>query len=336
MTSIPHPLVLSSTSGVSVAISPLGARLTRIDAPDRSGRVERVLLGFDDADENRRAAMPDGGAYLGATCGRVANRIAGAAFVLDGVRHRLEANEGAHQRHGGPIGFDRAVWAVREVGRTRISMQHHSPDGDQGFPGALDVLATFELSDDGELAIVYTARTTRATHVNLVSHGYFNLSGGRGTIAEHRLRIDAESFLPVDADQLPAEPRTVRGSLFDFTRARRLGDLIQSDDPQTRLARGGNHNFCLAGDGLRKVAWLKHPASGRTLELATDQPGLQLYTAGWLGGEWGPHAALCLEAQAWPNACNRPDYPSTRLDPGQLYRSEVRLRFGVAPDGVLG
>ncbi|MBW6526429.1 galactose mutarotase [Sphingomonas sp. RHCKR7] len=333
---VPEPLVLASASGVTAAISPFGARLIRIDAPDRTGRVERVLLGYDDPEANRRAALPDGGAYLGATCGRVANRIADAAFALDGVRHRLAANEGAHQRHGGPVGFDRANWTVREASPNHVTMRHHSPDGDQGFPGALDITSSFDLSDDGELSIVYTARTTRPTHVNLVSHGYFNLSGGSGTIADHLLRVDADSFLAIDADQLPQDVRPVRGTPFDFTAARRVGSLLESEDEQARLSRGGNHNFCLKGVGVRPVAWLEHPGSGRTLTLSTDQPGLQLYAAGWLEEVWRPHAALCLEAQAWPNACNRPDFPPTRLDPGERYRSEVRLRFGVAPEGMLG
>lgn len=331
-----QPHVLTSGSGVTAAVSSYGARLIRIDAPDRAGRVDRVLLGYDDPEANRRAALPDGGAYLGATCGRVANRIADAAFELDGVRHRLAANEGAHQRHGGPIGFDRANWTVREASASHVTMHHHSLDGDQGFPGALDVTASFDLSEDGELSIVYTARTTRPTHVNLVSHGYFNLSGGSGTIADHRLRIDAASFLAIDADQLPTERRSVRGTPLDFTEAQWIGRLIESDDEQARLSRGGNHTFCLDGVGMRPVAWLEHLGSGRTLTLSTDQPGLQLYAAGWLDDPWHPHAALCLEAQAWPNACNRADFPSTRLDPGALYRSEVRLRFGVAPAGMLG
>jgi aldose 1-epimerase len=332
----PTPLLLTAACGVRAMLDPFGARLTRVDAPDRDGRVARVVLGFDDPAATRAEALPDGGAYLGATCGRVANRIAGAAFVLDGVRYPLAANEGANQRHGGPLGFDRVDWAVVEAGPARAVLRHHSRDGDQGFPGALDVDATFTLSDAGELAIVYTATTTRPTHVNLVSHVYFNLSGTGGTIADHRLRVDADRFLPVDAAQLPGAPRAVAGTPLDLRRARRLDALLASDDPQLRLARGGNHNLCLNGAGLRAVAWLDHPASGRTMTLATDQPGLQLYAAGWLGGAFAPHAGLCLEAQAWPDACNRPDFPATRLDPGQRYRSETRLRFGVAPRDALG
>ena len=328
---VPRIFTLISSAGVTVRLTDFGARLTRIDAPDRNGHGARVLLGFDDAADYSREAAPGGGAYLGATCGRVANRIAGAAFVLDGVRYALIPNEGAHQRHGGPLGVDRALWTVTEASGDRIVMHHHSPDGDQGYPGALDVIATFALSEAGVLDIYYAATASRPTHVNFVSHGYFNLSGRAGTtIADHRLRIAADAVLPIGADQLPGRPHAVAGTAFDFTRPRHLGEMLAADDPQLQLARGFNHNFCLTGTGFREVAWLDHPASGRTLTIATDQPGLQLYTGGWLGGAFAPVAGLCLEAQGWPDACNRPDFPPTRLDPGGVYRSRTQLRFDVA------
>jgi aldose 1-epimerase len=280
--------------------------------------------------------MPGGGAYMGATCGRVANRITGAAFELDGVRYTLSANEGANQRHGGAIGFDRADWEVVAADRAKVTLRHCSPEGDQGFPGRLEVTADFALSEDGELSIVYEAATDRPTHVNIVSHGYFNLSGAKQSVADHRLRVDAARFLPVDAAQLPGDPIVVAGTPLDFTRMKGLEQLLASAHPQVRLSRGGNHNFCLNGTGLREVAWLQHPPSGRTLTLSTDQSGLQLYLGGWLGGAFAPHSGVCLEAQAWPDACNRPHFPSTRLDPGRRYRSETRLRFGVARGSRLG
>jgi len=329
VTAAPRLYALSA-GGVTVTVSDYGARLTRIDAPDRHGRSARVLLGFDRVEDYLAEAGRDGGAYLGATCGRVANRIAGASYVLDGERHRLHPNEGPNQRHGGPVGFDRAVWTVLHADAGRVVMRHSSPDGDGGHPGDLEAGASFTLSDDGELAVVYHATTTRPTHVNLVSHGYFNLSGVAGaTVGDHRLRIDADAVLPVGADHVPTgERRAVAGTAFDFRQFRRLGEAMAADDPQLRLGRGFNHNYCLNGAGLRQVARLEHPASGRSLTVSTDRPGLQLYTGGWLGGAFVPHEGLCLEAQGWPDACNRSDFPSTRLDPGQVYRSEVRLRFG--------
>jgi aldose 1-epimerase len=331
----PRLFTLTSASGVTVRLTDFGARLTRIDAPDRDGRIARVLLGFDDVAAYGEEAEHGGGAYLGATCGRVANRIAGAAFVLDGQRHALAPNEGANQRHGGPLGFDRATWQVVAADETRVVLHHHSPDGDQGYPGALALTATFTLSAAGELAIVYQATTTRPTHVNLVSHGYFNLSGrSNAPIADHHLHIQADTYLPVDPAQLPTgERRAVAGTAFDFTRPRAIGGALATDDEQLRLDRGYNHNFCLtpsssAGTGPREVAWLAHPPSGRTLTVITDRPGLQLYSGGWLSGRFARDTGLCLEAQAWPDACNHPDFPTTRIDPGATYRSETRLRFG--------
>lgn len=321
-------VTLTSSSGVEVCITNYGARLMRIDAPDRAGCKARVLLGFDEVaaylDEAARVA------YLGATCGRVANRIAGSAFVIDDRHHALDANEGPNQLHGGPHGFDRALWDIAEVASDRVTMRHHSPDGDQGFPGALDVVATFALSPEGELAIMYEATTTRPTHVNIVSHGYFNLSGVPGTtIRDHRLKVAADGYLPIDAAQLPLDPRPAIGTAFDLTRSRVIGDALASGAEQLRLGRGYNHNLCLNGTGLREVAWLDHPGSGRTLVLSTDRPGLQLYSGSGLTSPFVPEAGLCLEAQDWPDACNRPSFPPTRLDPGQVYRSETRLRFGV-------
>jgi aldose 1-epimerase len=323
--------VLGPVDGLRVSLTDYGARLIGIDAPDRAGRTGRVLLGFDRIADCVAEAAPGGGAYLGATCGRVANRIAGAGFVLDGIWHRLAANEGEHQRHGGPHGFDRVLWEVVAADQRRVVLRHRSPDGDQGYPGALSITAMFTLAGP-ELTILYEATTTRPTHVNLVSHGYFNLGGAAGrSVGDHRLRIAAAAFLPIDAENLPTGARrAVAGTVFDFTTPRTLGEGMASDDPQLRPGRGYNHNFCLTGAGLRPVAWLFHPASGRMLTVSSDQPGLQLYSGGWLSGSFAPHSGLCLETQGWPDACNRPDFPSTRLDPGQVYRSETRLRFGVA------
>jgi aldose 1-epimerase len=322
---------LRAACGVRVVVTDLGATLMRVDAPDRDGRVANVLLGYDAPGDYPAAGAPGDDAYMGATCGRYANRIAGATFSLDGVRYVLAANEGQHQLHGGPRGFHQAIWQVEHADAQRVTMRHHSPDGDQGFPGALDAAAEFSLSDDGELAIVYRATTTRATHVNLVSHGYFNLSGGRdATILDHELRIDAEAFLPIDAAAIPTgERRAVAGTAFDFTAPRRVGEAIDADDAQIVAGDGHNHNYVLRGEGIRPVAVLRDPGSGRTLTVATDQPGLQFYSGNGLGGAFGRRAGLCLEAQAWPDSPNRADFPGTRLDPGATYRAETRLRFGV-------
>ena len=327
---------LSAANGVGVTLSDLGATTLGIVAPDRHGRVADVLLCHADPSHWPAGGAPGDDAYLGATVGRYANRIAGARFAIDGCEHMLIANEGRNQNHGGPDGFHRAIWAVEQADVRRVTMRHHSPDGDQGFPGALDARADFVLSDAGELAIVYTATTTRPTHVNLAWHGYFNLSGAPGTtILDHRLAIAADMVLEIDGDAIPTGRRiAVAGTAFDFTAARAMGTRIDDDDAQLGAGDGYNHTYILRGTGLREVAWLAHPASGRTVALATDRPGLQLYSGNGLGAPFGRRAGLCLEPQAWPDSPNRPDFPSSRLDPGQSYRSETRLRFGVERDAL--
>ncbi|MEG3086929.1 aldose epimerase family protein [Sphingomonas sp. PB4P5] len=322
-------LTLRAPTGVTVRLTNLGATLMAIETPDRAGRFANILLGYDDPSDYPAAGGPDPDAYLGATCGRFANRIAGAAFVLDGVHYPLSANEAPNHLHGGARNFHHAVWTIVAADDRHVAMTLRSPDGDQGYPGALDAVADFSLADDGELAIVYTATTTRPTHVNLVSHGYFNLSGNpHASILDHRLSIDSARILAIDAANLPTgERRAIAGSPFDFTVARPIGSRI--DDDQLRHASGYNHNYLLDIAGVRPVARLDHPASGRTLTVSTDQPGLQLYSGNFLGGRFPPRSGVCLEAQHWPDSPNRPDFPTTRLDPGDTYRSETRLRFGV-------
>lgn len=322
---------IAAANGVTVALTDLGATTIAIEVLDRLGRSANILLGHDDPSGYPAGGADGDDAYMGASVGRYANRIAGARFTIDGTAYDLARNEGANQNHGGPHGFHRAIWTVEHADTGRVTMSHHSPDGDQGFPGALDARADFTLSDDGELAIVYTATTTRPTHVNLAWHGYFNLSGQPGTdILDHRLTIAAGAMLAIDANAIPTGRRIgVAGTPFDFTVPRDIGGRIDADDPQLRAGDGYNHNYILAGDGLRPAARFSHPGSGRTVTLATDQPGLQFYSGNALGGPFARRGGLCLEPQAWPDSPNRPDFPTSRLDPGQTYRSETRLRFGL-------
>jgi aldose 1-epimerase len=316
---------------VRVRLTDLGATLMRVDAPDRAGRSGNILLGHDSPADYPAGGAPGGHAYAGALCGRFANRIAGAGFDLDGRHVTLMANDGRHTLHGGPTGFDRAIWQVADLTGDAITFTHHSPDGDQGFPGNLDITARYALSPDGTLALTLTARADAPTHLNLVAHPYFDLSAGAdATIAAHCLRLAANAFLPTDAEAIPTgERRAVAGTPFDFRVAHPIGDP-DATDAQIAIACGYNHNFILDGTGMRDVAWLSHPASGRTLTIATDRPGLQLYTGGYLGAPWHPHAGLCLEAQDWPDAPNWPDFPSTRLDPGVEWRSETRWTIRIS------
>lgn len=320
-----------TAGGLRARLTDLGATLMRFETPDRDGRCGNILLGFPTPANYPAAGATGPHVYAGATCGRFANRIAGARFTLDGQVFALSRNAGAHTLHGGSIGFDRALWRIVEARDDAVVMTHHSPDGDQGFPGALDIKARFRLTADGVLAATYSARCDRPTHVNIVAHPYFNLSAGQEpTIVDHRLCIAADAFLPTDPEGVPTgERRAVAGTPFDFTAHRRIGEPDRID-PQVVLARGYNHNFVLPGAGsVREVAWLHHPASGRSLAIATDQPGLQLYSGGFLAAPWRSHAGLCLETQHWPDAPNHPDFPSTRLDSGEVWRAETRWITGV-------
>lgn len=331
----PTVFTLRASGSVVVRVTNLGATLMAIETPDRTGRLANILLGYDTPSDYPAAGGVGTDAYIGATCGRFANRIAGAAFRLDGVDYRLSANEGANHLHGGATNFHHALWHPALVEDQRLVLTHRSPDGDQGYPGTLDVVADFALRDapDGavELAIVYTATTSRPTHVNLASHGYFNLSGDPNTqILDHRLWIDAIEMLPINPANLPTGARrALAGSPFDFSVTRSIGEGIDADNAQLRYGRGYNHTYVLAGSGVRPVARLHHPPSGRTLTLATDQPGLQLYTGNHLDGAFAPRSGVCLEAQHWPDSPNQPGFPSTRLDPGGTYRSETRLRLAL-------
>ncbi|MBU3077355.1 galactose mutarotase [Sphingomonas sp. XMGL2] len=326
--------------GLEVEASDYGARLVAIRSPDRDGRSDHVLLGFDTLAGYLSPAMERARPYLGCTVGRYANRIAGAAFTIDGTRYPLVANEGANQLHGGAPGFDRAVWRT-EVLAAGVRFSHVSPAGDQGFPGTLRVIADIVVVAPGEIALRYAAETDAPTHVSLTSHGYFNLAGrGARSIEDHRLAIAADHVLPIDksAIPLPGPPLAVAGTPFDLRREVRVGEALAGDHPQLRVADGFDHNFVLTG-GDGPAASLRDPASGRMLEIFTSEPGMQLYTGNGFDGSvvddaGGPlvrRQALALETQHFPDSPNRPDYPTTLLRPGETLRSETRLRFGVSP-----
>lgn len=320
---------------IRVRITDLGARVLSIAVPDRAGRMANVLAGPDSPAAHAAGDAPGPDARMGATCGRVANRIGGASYTIDGVRHALLANEGGNQLHGGPLGFDRRRWTTVRAGPRAVELSLTSADGDQGHPGEVEVRAIFSIERsrddaDGEwsgLRIVYAATTDRATHVNIVSHPYFNLAGDAGPVLAHELWVAADAYLPIDDDGVPTgKVAGVAGTPFDFRRPHPIGERIDADDVQLRRGDGYNHNLALAGAGMRDVATLYDPASGRRLSVATDRAGLQLYTANALPGA-GRRSAVCLETQDWPDAANRPHFPSTRLDPGGTYRAETLLRF---------
>ena len=330
---------LRGAHGFRLAIVTFGAAVQALHVPDREGRCADVVLGHDDL-----AAYLARRSLFGATVGRCANRIAGAAFMLDGRRFQLPPNNGPNSLHGGEAGFDRRLWSIESLDggpEPSVTLAYASPDGEEGYPGALSVRATYAVTGGSGFSIAFEATTDRPTVVNLTHHSFFNLGGIAAVehVLDHELFIAADAYLPVDATLVPlGAPQPVAGTPFDFNRPHAIGARIRDGHEQVRLGRGYDHNFCLDGGRTgepRLAARVRHPASGRTMELLTDQPGLQVYSgnfldgtvAGKLGRLYRQSDAFCLEPQAWPDAPNRPDYPSVRLDPGQVYRHRSVYRF---------
>jgi aldose 1-epimerase len=331
-------VVLRGADGFEAGIITFGAALQSLQARDRDGRSEDVVLGHDDF-----AGYLTARRFFGATIGRYANRIAGAQFMLDGTLIQLEANNGANTLHGGHHGFDRHLWRIDQLAEEpepTLVLSYTSADGEGGFPGRLEARVIYRISGPSELSVTFEATSHLPTLVNLTNHSFFNLDGARsGTdILGHHLQIAAEHYLAVDdgAIPLPGPPRSVEGTPFDFRAPHIIGARIRQDDEQLRRGRGYDHNFCLTpGGGVRLAARVESSRSGRVLELSTNQPGLQFYSGNFLDGSaagkggrlYRQSDALCLEPQVWPDTPNRADFPSARLDPGQIYRHDTLYRF---------
>lgn len=329
--------------GIVATVGDYGATLVSLEVPDREGTLGGVVLGFDDVTGyETRTNNP----FMGATVGRVANRIAGARFTLDGIEHVLHANEGDNHLHGGrQTSFDRMLWDVVIATADRIVLQHVSPDGDAGYPGTVRVEAEYALTPSA-LHLTYRATTDAATPLNMTQHAYFNLSGEQGTtIAEHVLQVDAHAWTPVDAALIPTgETADVTAGPFDLREGRRLGEGIAALG-DAGLGDGYDHNLWLTGGGgrLRDVAELSDPVSGRRMVLASDQPCLQVYTGNRLGRATGRggivfpvHGAVCLEPQHAPDSVHRPEWPSIVLQPGASYEHRISYRFSTGPAASAG
>lgn len=326
---------LGSGTGVRAEILTYGGILHSLTVPDTAGNpgpVVRSLPALDD--------YTDKNPYFGAIVGRYANRIAHGRFTLDGTTHHIPANDRGHALHGGPDGFHTRIWQAegdRTDSAAVLRLTLHSPDGDMGFPGALDITATYTLDTAGTLALEYTAVTDRPTVVNLTHHAYLNL--GADDILGHTLHLDADHYLPVDADSIPeGSPAPVTGTPFDLTDPQPLRDHLARSHPQLALAGGFDHCWVLRDQEtatLRRAARLTAPDDLRTLELWTTEPGVQVYTANQLDGAFTDgtgrrherHGSLCLETQHLPDSPNRPAYPSTVLRPGAVLRSRTEWRF---------
>lgn len=322
---------LENAGGMVVRAMTLGATLTAVEVPDRTGKRDNVTLYLETAEEYVK-----GHPCFGSVCGRYANRIALGRFVLDGVEYRLAQNNGPNHLHGGIEGFHKKNWTGRAVegdGYVGVRFSLESPDGDEGYPGKLRVAVTYRLTPDNRLIMEYEAETDKPTVVNLTNHAYWNLAGaGEGDVLAHLLRINADRYLPVDATLIPlGPPSSVEGTPFDFRQEKAIGKDIGRTDG------GYDHCFVLNRTqvgGLEFCAALRDPKSGRTMEVFTTQPGVQVYTANGLNGSLGAagrsypkHGAVCLETQHFPDSPNRPDYPSTVLRPGEKYHEVTVHHF---------
>lgn len=327
---------MRNPDGAGVSVLDHGATLCSVVVPDRNGRMDDVALGFDQVEDYFR-----GRRYFGSVVGRYANRLAGANFVLDGERHTLSPNDGRNTLHGGADGFDRRTWhgsVATTLEGEGIRLALTSPDGDQGFPGEVRASVTFVWTPDNRLITDFAATATRPTPINLSLHGFWNLSGQPATsgIDDHLLALCSERFLPIDAELIPTgELRPVASTSFDFRSARRLGDGLGAEDRQIAFARGYDHCWAIDGSGVRPAACLYHPPSGRELSVATDQPGIQVYTGNHFnstitargGGVCQPHCAVALETQHFPDSPNRPLFPDTILRPGRHFQSRTIYTF---------
>ncbi|HEX8444135.1 MAG TPA: aldose epimerase family protein [Allosphingosinicella sp.] len=335
-------ITLANAGGMSVRIITYGAAIQSVIVPDRDGRLDDVTLGYPTL-----SGYLAGVEYFGCIVGRVANRIAGGRFTLDGQDYQVPVNNGPNALHGGPRGFDKVNWEAVEASggaAPSVTLRHLSPDGDQGFPGTLETHATYRLDADNQLAIEYRATTDRPTLVNLSNHAYWNLAGegsAEGAMG-HLLTLPAEHFHPTDDTAIPTgEFRPVAGTPFDFRQPTPVGARVREGaDEQIRFGRGYDHNWALARSPSpepRLLARVEEPRSGRVLEVLSNQPGLQFYSGNFLDGSvrgksgklYRQGDAIALEPQMPPDAPNRPEFGSIRLDPGQTYRNLIVFRFSV-------
>ncbi len=330
---------LRNSKGMEATITNYGGKLVTLKVPDRDGKFADVVLGFDNL-EGYVQPNP----FFGSLVGRYANRIANGQFTLDGKTYKLARNNGPNSLHGGLKGFDKVAWQAQEVSGgdgPALELKYLSKDGEEGYPGNLNVTVTYTLTQNDELKIDYQATTDKDTVINLTNHSYFDLSGqDAGNILDHRVMINADKFTPVNANLIPTgELKSVAGTPFDFRTPTAIGARINENDQQLKYGEGYDHNFVLnrSGDGPSLAARVMDPKSGRVMEVLTTQPGVQFYTGNHLpaklkgkgGAVYGFRYGFCLETQHFPDSPNQPSFPSTELKPGQRYHGITIFKFSV-------
>ena len=326
---------LKNTNGLVSEITNYGGRVVSLWVPGKNGEFADVSIGYNKID----GYLNNPESYYGALIGRYGNRICKGQFVIDGDTSKLIINNGENSLHGGTIGFHDRVWDAKPVGENKLELTYTSVDGEEGYPGKLDVKVVYELTDANELKIEYFASTDKPTHVNLTNHTYFNLGGeASGTINNHILMLNADAYTPVDAGLIPTgEIASVEGTPFDFKKPTAIGARVDEDNEQLKMGGGYDHNWVLnqAKEGLTLAAVLTEPVSGRTMEVLTNEPGIQFYGGNFITGEYeGKYGkklnyreALCLETQHFPDSPNQPEFPSTLLNPGEDYYSVCIYKF---------
>lgn len=329
--------VLKNKHGMEVCITNYGGRVVSLMVPDRNGKFEDIVCGYLTIADYLAKKQ-----NFGATVGRYIGRILNATFTLDSISYQLTANSGIHCAHGGDPGFASMIWQAEQLDEQALKLTLLSPDGDNGFPGQLDVRVIFQVTDNNELDIRYEAETDKPTVVNLSHHSFFNISGDFNTTVEGQLlSINADSYTPYDSLKcVTGEIVPVAGTPFDFTTPRLIGERIDEDIMQLTAMKGYDHNWVLntGGDDTRLAARLSDEKSGRTLEVYTSEPGLQVYTANGLRGAmigkkgiaYQKRSAICLETQHFADSPNKPQFPSTVLRPGEMFESRCIYRFGIA------
>ena len=328
--------VLKNKNNAEAAITNYGGRLVSLLVPGKDGKMVDVSTGFDNVEDYTKG----GDTYFGATIGRYGNRIAKGKFTLDGKEYKLATNNAPNHLHGGPKGFSRVVWDAKPVGENQLELTYVAKDGEEGYPGNLNVKVTYTLTDDNELKIDYVATTDKKTVLNLTNHTFFNLNGqGSGTINDHLMQINAESFTPVDSTLIPTgklEP--VAGTPFDFRKPTAIGARVNGDHIQLKYGKGYDHNFVISNkksETLKKVATVEGDKSGIVMEVYSMEPGIQFYGGNFLDGshtiKQGKkdefRTAFCLETQHFPDSPNQPSFPSTVLSPGQTYKTTTVYKF---------
>ncbi len=333
---------LKNANGIEITFTNYGQRLVSLHTPDKTGKFEDVVLGYATLKE-----FVEKRNYYGAVIGRYGNRIGKGNFKIGGNSYDLVKNNGENHLHGGTKGFESVVWKVDGFSENSIAFSRVSPDMEEGYPGNLNVKVTYILNDDNELKIKYKAVTDKSTVVNLTNHSFFNLKGeGNGDIMDHMVMINADAYTPVDDGLIPTgEIAKVGGTPFDFTTPKTIGRDIDSDFEQLKIGKGYDHNYVINDspkneDGLKLAAIVTEPASGRTMKVYTSEPGVQFYSGNFMDGSdigktgkpYPFRGSFCFETQHYPDSPNKPDFPSTLLNPGEEYETITVYKFGVVKE----